>query len=772
MSLRHPPGAMRSARVSLKASTETAAGYREGAGLGLPLLSGALQDVLGNAHLARLSVEGPADAQDLYLQSLFSVAEETGFDVRGFLPWQVDATWMSWVAPVVDALFLAEQVGDVSGASSPGAVVSAALRGARGQDSGAGLETLLRRTGGGRALTGAEQVFLTQVHGRSFPEARVHEGPAARAAAEAIAARAFTVGFDIYAGAEGVGLHSADAAELLAHEVTHVRQAGEGSLPTPTRGGLTVSSPSQPHEREAEALGRVGRSLAAAIDQGGLDITWPTDAAGQAIAGHLQARFEAAGFGDAAVGREVEAPAASPVAEAIVSRDEESEGQKEAVTPQAKGAVPKAKSAGAGDVFTEAEAKAISEKWKTQGAYKVSDANTQEPTKEWILWRREAKRFVKKNLAKLTQAENDEIQKWLQRFEAYEIWQLRQTGVAPEVPGAAPHKLSEAVGRAPPSPAFEKVTKHEITMPDGSTKVTYKDHPVANDYEYLRDNTGVGRGGQKLKNRKDIEEQFAKAGITDESQKRVLRAVSEVEGGFEAVNTYDTGFVSVGIIQFITGENGKGSLAEMLRKTKAADASQFATYFHNLGIDVDKNGVVVVDPETGAVLHGSDAVSAIIRDKRLTAIFEQAGLNSSACQTAQMKTSVEKYYAANFAFQDIKVALFTGGGESKYFYGSKALSKAQAKAKKVGGDATATELPAISGKYGDLYQSEAGRAALMDKWVQYGSGTKKFNKGIVPLLEKHQITTVEELAKIERELIPLVQNRIEVLERSDLSQPP
>lgn len=772
MSLRRPPGAMRSARVSLQASTETAAGYREGAGLGLPLLSGALQDVLGNAHLARLSVEGPADAQDLYLQSLFSVAEETGFDVRGFLPWQVDATWMSWVAPVVDALFLAEQVGDVSGASSPGAVVSAALRGARGQDSGAGLETLLRRTDGGRVLTGAEQVFLTQVHGRSFPEARVHEGPAARAAAEAIAARAFTVGFDIYAGAEGVGLHSADAAELLAHEVTHVRQAGEGSLPTPTSGGLTVSSPSQPHEREAEALGRMGRSLAAAIDQGGLDLTWPTDAAGQAIAGHLQARFEAAGFSDAAAGREVEAPAASPVAEAIVSRDEESEGQEEAVTPKAQGAVPKAKSTGAGDVFTEAEAKAISEKWKTQGAYKVSDANTQKPTKEWILWTRAANSFVKKNRKKLTQEEKDEITMWLQRFEAYEIWQLRQTGEAPEVPGAAPLKLSEAVGRAPPSPAFEKVTKHEITMPDGSTKVTYKDHPVANDNDYLLDNTGVGRGGQMLKDRKDIEEQFAKAGITDESQKRVLRAVSQIEGGFEGVNTYDTGFVSVGIIQFTTGENGKGSLAEMLRKTKADDAGQFATYFHNLGIDVDKNGLVVVDPETGAVLHGGDAVSAIIRDKRLTAIFQQAGLNSSACQTAQMKTSIKMYYAANFAFQAIKVASFTSGGETKYFYGSKALSKAQAMAKKAGGDAAATELPAISGKYGDLYQSEAGRVALMDKWVQYGSGDYNFNKGIVPLLEKHQITTVEELAKIERELIPLVQNRIKVLELSELTQPP
>ena len=61
---------------------------------------------------------------------------------------------------------------------------------------------------------------------------------------------------------------------------------------------------------------------------------------------------------------------------------------------------------------------------------------------------------------------------------------------------------------------------------------------------------------------------FAAAGFTG-SEQRVMKAVSRLEGGFDSVNTYDTGFVSIGFIQFITEGEGKGSLLEVLQQEKA-----------------------------------------------------------------------------------------------------------------------------------------------------------------------------------------------------------
>ena len=73
------------------------------------------------------------------------------------------------------------------------------------------------------------------------------------------------------------------------------------------------------------------------------------------------------------------------------------------------------------------------------------------------------------------------------------------------------------------------------------------------------------------------------------------------------------------------GADGTGSLAEVLREMKTSNPADFATYFHSMGIDVDSVALTVVDPATGTILRGGDAVTKVMDDKRLTAVFQRAG---------------------------------------------------------------------------------------------------------------------------------------------------
>ncbi len=133
-------------------------------------------------------------------------------------------------------------------AGMPPSVFSAAALGAQRQcssceeeaqrkESGMGLEggvaapqaeTALAALGDGAPLPDAERAFFEPRFGRSFESVRVHTGAAATAAARAVSARAFTLGGDIvFAGGE-YSPGSADGRRLLAHELTHTIQQGDG----------------------------------------------------------------------------------------------------------------------------------------------------------------------------------------------------------------------------------------------------------------------------------------------------------------------------------------------------------------------------------------------------------------------------------------------------------------------------------------------------------------------------------------------------------------
>lgn len=107
-------------------------------------------------------------------------------------------------------------------------------------------------SGGGRALDAGVSEHAGGILGDAFSDVRVHHDDHAAALARSVAARAFTVGRDIFFGVGEYNPGTPGGRELITHELAHVVQQ-RGAAPG---GPLTVSQPGDPLEREAEAAAR------------------------------------------------------------------------------------------------------------------------------------------------------------------------------------------------------------------------------------------------------------------------------------------------------------------------------------------------------------------------------------------------------------------------------------------------------------------------------------------------------------------------------------
>ena len=128
------------------------------------------------------------------------------------------------------------------------------------------VQSALGRTGQGRPLPGDIRRPMEARFRVGLDRVRIHTD-GADSAAEALQARAFTSGEDIFFARDAFSPSDSRGLGLLAHELTHVVQGYEGKVPVASPGG-EVSRPSDPLEREAERIGALVEAGSAAPSAG------------------------------------------------------------------------------------------------------------------------------------------------------------------------------------------------------------------------------------------------------------------------------------------------------------------------------------------------------------------------------------------------------------------------------------------------------------------------------------------------------------------------
>jgi hypothetical protein len=302
-------------------------------------------------------------------------------------------------------------------------------------------------------------------------------------------------------------------------------------------------------------------------------------------------------------------------------------------------------------------------------------------------------------------------------------------------PGPAPKSLVDLVGNPPKFAAAVAPLLYRVRFDDA--EFAYQDHvAVPAKYAYYRYAQGSRAFGKKVREMpgKELDAIFSAAGVNP-SERKIMGAVSLLEGGFDAVNTYDTGYVSIGFIQFASLKEGSGSLGRMLRRYKADFPDQFEADFRRFGLDVTPEALLVaLDLDTGAETVGAKANEKIIEDKRLLAVFQRAGQTSLGFRASQVKMAREEYLPTE------ELISVNANGRTMQF------------------------------KVRDVIKSEAGLATLMDRKVHTGS-IDPLPFVLTLIAAENGIGKPEDLSKFERDIIVAVKHRTDFLADASLTQP-
>ena len=308
----------------------------------------------------------------------------------------------------------------------------------------------------------------------------------------------------------------------------------------------------------------------------------------------------------------------------------------------------------------------------------------------------------------------------------------------PPSPGPIPETLLAACGNPPAFAQAVVPLRHRVKLDNPDSEYQFNDNvKVKERFAFYRWSQGVVSVGTKLADLPEnvLADRFSRGGFPA-SQQRIFTAVSRLEGGFDTVQTYDTGHVSVGFIQFITHQDGRHSLSAVLEREKTDSPESFETDFRRYGVDIRTDRtLVVVDPSTGAELAGADAVTKIIDDKRLVAVFQRAGRHSDAFQVAQIRTARDRYWPGDERFE------IEGAGGKR-----------------------------IAGTVADIVRSEAGMAILVDRKVNSGS-IAPFGDVVARVAKEFACSDLDDLRAREREIVSALRYRTDFLADTKLSQP-
>lgn len=245
---------------------------------------------------------------------------------------------------------------------------------------------------------------------------------------------------------------------------------------------------------------------------------------------------------------------------------------------------------------------------------------------------------------------------WAHRKYDFDTWAAENVAVAKErnIPPPEPAVFSEPqpagmaaqLGPAPLMSEAVRPNRYKIVFHDGST-VEFGDCVRVRDrYPYYRSHSGVASVGTKVSSIPPAQlDSIFRLGGLGATEQKVFTAVSLLEGGFDSVNTYDTGLVSAGFIQFACLKSGSGSLGAALLSYKSTNPTAFGTHFRKLGLDVSAQGELeAVRLADGKVLRGPEAAQEIVADPRLAAVFVRAGRECKYWRAAQVRAAKRQFY--------------------------------------------------------------------------------------------------------------------------------
>lgn len=192
---------------------------------------------------------------------------------------------------------------------------------------------------------------------------------------------------------------------------------------------------------------------------------------------------------------------------------------------------------------------------------------------------------------------------------------------------------------------------HRFRFPDG-VEVEFSDRPRRGSERARRARVVVHSGTQtaNLEPASTFEAAGQASGLAPAAV-QALKFVSGHEGGFDAINTWDSARFSWGFIQFAGGRGLPGLLGHI----KSRSPERFTELMGNYGIDVlpNEDGDPVpayVEPETGEVLRGKAAEQAFGDDPLTIAAFIHAA-HFPEIKQLQVEAAIEDYVEPALAFE-------------------------------------------------------------------------------------------------------------------------
>lgn len=165
-----------------------------------------------------------------------------------------------------------------------------------------------------------------------------------------------------------------------------------------------------------------------------------------------------------------------------------------------------------------------------------------------------------------------------------------QFRLSPQEPTTDPPLVDPPIVEAPPvvTPVEPLPTK-ELEIQDSTRSVSVSDGELQIDFR-KRDLGVYTVGYHNVRNFVHTYEQKLQSLELTAPSIAVVESVARNEGNLDAINTYDRGYVSLGIFQWTLGSDDRaGELAALLKKVKTVYPHAFRVFFQNFGLDISED---------------------------------------------------------------------------------------------------------------------------------------------------------------------------------------